>query len=39
MVWRVGQFKAFELADEIHSNSFQIRFDVGVVFVLRDLDE
>src|SRR6185295_15202613 len=33
MIWRVGQFKPLELADEIDSNYFQVRFDVGVVFV------
>ena len=35
MIWRVGQFKPFELADEIDSNHFQVRFDVGVVFVVH----
>jgi len=37
MIWRVGQFKPLELADEIDSNYFQVRFDVGVVFVAHSV--
>lgn len=37
MIWRVGQFKPFELADEINSNHIQVRFDVGVVFVAHSV--
>ncbi len=37
MIWRVGQFKPLELADEIDSNYFQVRFDVGVVLVAHSV--
>jgi hypothetical protein len=37
MIWRVGQFKPLELVDEIDSNYFQVRFDVGVVFVAHSV--
>ena len=33
MIWRVDQFKPFELADEIESNNFQVHFDVGFVLI------
>ena len=34
---RVDKFKPFELADQIFSNNFHVRFDVGFVFVAHSV--